>query len=66
MEILIALIALLVVIVLAVGILSSMWCSAGGTEWNEGVWFFSVVVVAVISLVIWLIIERLFDKNKRK
>lgn len=63
MEYLIALIVDLVIVVLAIGFLSNIFCSDLGLEWSGGVWFISVIItVAIFGLIFWLIWKWL-DKH---
>ena len=53
----------LVIVVLAIGFLSNIFCSDLGMEWDGGVWFISVVItVVIVGLIYWLIWKWL-DKH---
>jgi hypothetical protein len=53
----------LVIVVLAIGFLSNIFCSDFGMEWNGGVWFISIVITVIIVGLIYWLIWKWFDKH---
>ena len=56
----------LVLVVLAIGFLSCMFCYDYDIEWTGGVWFLSVLIVlAIFGLSYWLIYKYINRKDKK-
>ena len=57
----------LVLVILAIGFLSCMFCYDYDIEWTGGVWFLSVVIVlAIAGLSFWLLCKFLGRNDHKK